>query len=339
MNMKIGILGCKGTTLDLIITIVSEKNFSLDAVITLPIELAHKNKVAFYAGDRIVNCCQKNMIPYYVTKSYNLKDDEDLAFFKTNKIDMLLVIGWERLIPNEILQTLGKFACGMHGSPYGLPKGRGRSPLNWSIITNQNKFITYLFKYNNDIDAGDLIGFKVFDINLFDTISSLHAKNRIAMYKLLCTYLPLIEKGKIICFPQPPEKPSFYPKRIPEDGIIDFSQNTTDIYNLTRAVSYPYPSAYCYYNGKKICIHEAYPFDSSLFPSKVKAGTIVDISVSLKEFVFKTSDGSIIVKKFDGINVEEFKLGDMLIGADHYEILKKIIDRYPEDLKEDEKEI
>ncbi len=337
--MKIGILGCKGSTLDLINTIISEKSFSLDAVITLPIELACKNKVAFYTGDKIVQYCQKNMIPYYVTKSYNLKDEEDLIFFKKNNFDILLVIGWERLIPNEILQTLGKFACGMHGSPYGLPKGRGRSPLNWSIITNQNKFITYLFKYNNDIDAGDLIGFKVFDINLFDTISSLHAKNRIVMYKLLCTYLPLIEQDKIIFFPQPPEKPSFYPKRAPEDGIIDFNQNTIDIYNLIRATSYPYPSAYCFYNDKKVYIREAYPFDSSLYHSEVKPGTIVDLSISLKEFVFKTSDGSIIVRKFDGIDIDEFKLGDMLTGANYNKILQKIINRYPKGIENDEREI
>ena len=337
--MRIALLGCKGTTWDLLNSIVSQRSFSLDYVITLPRRLADANSVAFYKGEEITSYCRKHDIPTYVVRSYHLKRAEDLQFFKKAGIDLLLVMGWERLIPAEVLGTLGKFACGMHGSPYGLPKGRGRSPLNWSIITGHKRFVTCLFRYDEAMDAGNIIGFKVFEINVFDTIASLHAKNRIAMHQLLQTYMPLIQSGEVASWPQPPEKPTYYPKRSPDDGGIDWSQSTNEIYNLVRAVAPPYPAAYCYHNETKMLILEAHPFDSALFDSGVSPGTVVDVSVALEQFAVKTVDGALLVKKFSPLRIDDLHVGHCLRGVDHNDILQQIISRYPPHLAEDEKEV
>lgn len=46
--MKIALLGCKGTTLDLLNNIISENDFKIDLVVTLSQDSAQKNKVAFF---------------------------------------------------------------------------------------------------------------------------------------------------------------------------------------------------------------------------------------------------------------------------------------------------
>ena len=337
--MKTALLGCKGTTLDLLNSVVSQGSLELDYVITLPKEVAEANRVAFYRGEDIATYCREHEIPTYVVESYNLKRAEDVWFFDNAGIDLLLVIGWERLIPPNVLGTLGKFACGMHGSPYGLPRGRGRSPLNWSIITGHNKFVTYLFRYNEATDAGNIIGFKVFDINSFDTIASLHAKNRIAMQQLLGTYMPLIESDEVAFWPQPPGKATYYPKRVPEDGVIDWNQDTNDIHNLVRAVSPPYPGAYCYHNESKLLILDACPFDSTLFDSGIEPGTVVDVSVALEQFAVKTADGTLLVKSFSPYSINDVQVGDRLRCADHNDVLQQIIGRYPPGVAEDAREI
>ncbi|NVM29841.1 MAG: hypothetical protein HWN65_13435 [Candidatus Helarchaeota archaeon] len=337
--MKIAILGCKGTTLDLLNSIVSQKAFNIDLVVTLPENLAQQFNIAFFRGKEIISYCNANSIPFHVVKSYTLKEPEDLSFFKEAKIDLLLVIGWERIVPESVLNSLGKFSCGMHGSPYGLPKGRGRSPMNWSIITGHNRFVTNLFRYDPFVDAGNIIGSITFEINEFDTISSLHSKNRIAMFQLLKTYVPLIEKDKVVFSPQPPLKPTYYPKRTPDDSGIDWNLSTLQIYNLIRAVSSPYPPAYCYLNGKKVFILEAFPFDSALFDSAVQPGTIVDLSIALEEFVIKTKDGSLLVKKIKGLSITDIQIGDVLQGVDSEEIMEQIVKRYHENIPDDEKEI
>lgn len=337
--MKIALLGCKGTTLDLLNSIIEQQSFKIDMLITLPANIAEKNQVAFYKGPELASYCQQHAISVYCVQSYNLKYEEDFKLFQGLGIDLLLVIGWERLIPGEILQILGKFACGMHGSPFGLPKGRGRSPLNWSLINNHSKFLTYLFKYDPLIDSGQIIGMKVFDVNVFDTIATLHMKNRIAMGQLLKMYVPLIESNEVTFLSQPPEKPTYYPKRTPEDSGIDWQQSTRQIYNLIRAVAPPYPPAYCYYNGKKIFITEAHPFDSDMFHCSTIPGTIVDISISLGQFIAKTIDGTLFVKQFNGANIQDFKAGDVLKGVNHHDILQQIRQRYPENISSDQKEI
>jgi methionyl-tRNA formyltransferase len=337
--MRIALLGCKGTTLDLLNSVVSRNSFGVDLVITLPRAVAERNHVAYYKGNEIADYCNQRGVSNHLVRSYDLKDIEDIRFFKEAEIDLLMVIGWERLIPDDVMGTLGKFACGMHGSAYGLPKGRGRSPLNWSIITGHRRFITYLFRYNPLIDDGDIIGFKVFDVNPFDTIATLHMKDRIAMYHLLEMYVPLIESDQVVFYPQPPGKTTFYPKRAPEDSGIDWFQKTRQVYNLVRAVAPPYPPAFCYHSGKKLYIFEAYPFESGMFHHSIEPGTIVDVSISLGNFVVKTLDGTLIVRSFSGVRIADLAVGDVLQGVSQNDILQQIRQRYPADVADDQKEI
>ena len=97
----------------------------------------------------------KNKVEVYTSHKYSLKSEEDFAFSKNN-FQIGFVVGWQRLIPENILDTfIGVF--GMHGSAMKLPKGRGRSPMNWSIIEGRKVFYTNLFKYNSGADDGDVL--------------------------------------------------------------------------------------------------------------------------------------------------------------------------------------
>ena len=64
-------------------------------------------------------------IPIYYAKSYSFKNDSDISYFKDNSFDILLLGGWQRLISEEIINTIKICAIGQHGSPEFLPSGRG----------------------------------------------------------------------------------------------------------------------------------------------------------------------------------------------------------------------
>lgn len=335
--MKIALLGCKGTTLDLLHDI--HKEVPIDTVITLPEDIATKNKVAFFRGNDLLSICKKKNIAFHLADTYSLNSVKDQSFFEKASFDLLIVIGWERLIPEEILKTLKKFSCGMHGSAFGLPRGRGRSPLNWALITNQKFFTTYLFRYKPGIDDGDIIGFQSFEITQHDTIETLHLKNRIVMGNLVKEYFPMIAAGKEVYFPQPPENTTFYPKRKPEDGRIDWSKRTETIYNLIRAVSAPYPSAFSFLNNNKVIIHRAIPFDKILYSSKIKPGQILNVSPASNFFVVKTLDGSILVNEYEGFDINEIEPGMTFTSGDQDKIMEDIITRYPGFVTEEQMEI
>lgn len=339
-EMKLGILGCKGTTLDLLNGIVARGDLDIDTVITISDKKAAANKVAFYQGDAIKDFCETNGLRRHVAKTYTLTGESDQAFFERERFDVLLVLGWERLLPDAVLKTLGQFACGMHGSAAGLPKGRGRSPMNWAILTQQTKFTTYLFRYTPGMDDGDVLGARTFDITPYDDIGTLHAKNRIAMSALAHLYLPKIADGSLVFVPQPDEKPTYYPKRTRADGFIDWDVHAEEVHRLVRAVAPPYPGALTLMDGKEVGILEGRPFDTALFDNGIAPGTIVDVSLSLNRIVVKTRNSAYLVQGFDAeTTAAQFKVGDRFESRDGQAILADIRTRYPDFVKADEREI
>ena len=328
--MRIGILGCKGTTLDLIHNIRLRGELEIDQVVTLGAKKAHANRVAHYEAGRIAAYCSSHGLPLHTVKSYDLSDPEDQFFFRKASLDLLLVIGWERLLPNEVLKSLRHFACGMHGSAYGLPRGRGRSPMNWAILTGHSKFITYLFRYTQGMDDGDIIGFKVFDITPYDDIGSLHTKNRIAMGELLHSYAPKIADGSLRVFPQPDDEPTYYPKRTHEDGVIDWAQSTEVIHRLVRAVAPPYPGAMTRLGDLDVPILAGQPFDSGLFDPSIAPGTVVDVNLSLNRLVVKTGDSAYLINDVGDFDLASLALGDRFDSVSQDAVLRQIRSRYPE---------
>lgn len=315
-RLKIGILGSKGTTLDLIEGLVAAApdEASIAAVFSLNDGSAARNRVAYLQGEEIRAACEAHGFPFTLLQSYGLTHEEDVAAISAADLDILCVIGWERLLPDRVLALPKLFVCGMHGSPYGLPRGRGRSPMNWSLIQGQKHFTTSLFRYAPGTDDGDVIGSRTFEINDHDTVQTLHMKNRIIMQELLLRSFAAAVAGKLTFTPQPDVPPSYYPKRVPEDGVLDWSASTQDLHRHIRALAPPYPPAFCYIGEAKLTVEAAQPFDMALFPVSAKPGQIVDVSPSAQAFVVKTGDGSILVTKFSGSDMDTIRSGTMLKG-------------------------
>ena len=100
---------------------------------------------------------KKMNIPIYVPETYSLNSRRDINFFVEEKFDLLIQGGWQRLFPEEVLNSLRIGALGLHGSSDMLPKGRGRSPMNWSLIEDKKRFIMHLFMIKPGIDNGDIL--------------------------------------------------------------------------------------------------------------------------------------------------------------------------------------
>ena len=307
--MKIGLLGSKGTTLDFLAGFEAETGHQITHLITLA-EGKASSKVSFYAADALKSAAEGRIT--HEARSYTLTAEEDRAFFSNAGLDVLFVLGWERLLPVDVLKMVRCGAYGMHGSPFGLPLGRGRSPMNWAILQGHVQFVTSLFRYSDGIDDGDIVGSKVFTISPRDDIGTLHLKIRLAMLKLAGLHLADILDGTAVHTVQPALTPTFYPKRTAEDGAIGWSASTQEIDRLVRAVAPPYPGAFTFLDGARLVIETARPFEAAFFPSTVPAGTILDVSPSMEAFVVKTGDGSLFVTRFSGAKISEIRRGDVL---------------------------
>jgi len=292
---KLAIAGCKNTSVDLINGLL-DLGFQVDTVITISPEKAESQSVAGYVDLRPF--LEEKGIHVYTAHKYSLQSEEDERAIKELKIDVLLCMGWQRLIPEWFLSSLGVGAFGMHGSNKPLPHGRGRSPMNWSLIQNKKMFFTHLFQYKPGVDDGDIVGYQLFDITVFDNAHTMHLKNLTAMLKLLERELPILLNGSVNTYPQKDVEPSFYPKRTEEDGIIFWEDSSEDIYNLCRAVTRPFPGAFSFYKSTKIRIWKCVPFDSHLRWDHAEVGEICLVFLD-GSFIIKTGDLSILVTEYD----------------------------------------
>jgi len=272
--------------------------YKIDYLITIDPSKAKKNNIFNYFNYK--NYCKNKNIKLYFVKNFNLLNDKDYNFFKKIKPDIGFVNGWQRLIPPKILDTFKIGVFGMHGSSQKLPKGRGRSPLNWSIIEGRRNFYTNLFKYNSAVDAGDILATYKFKINLFDTSETLHFKNTISMKYLIDKNFNKIINKKFTLKKQKKTQPSFYPKRKPENSEINWRDNVENIYRFVNSVTKPFNGAFGFIRKKKIIIWKSSIFFNDINNynyNKFKIGQILEIFN--KKILVRCSDGVLLVDKYE----------------------------------------
>lgn len=306
---KIVMCGCTRSGIEISQKLLSHK-VGISYFVSLTEEQAKAAMVSDYRSFESISG-QYN-IPIYYPKTYSLKDSSDIKFFEEKKFDILLLGGWNRLVPENVLRTLKFGGVGVHGSADFLPKGRGRSPINWSLIEGKPRFILQLFLLKSGVDDGEILDWEIFDINQWDTCQTLYYKNEILTSRMLLRTIPKIVDGTIQSIPQK-GTPTYYPKRSPEDGEIDWNKTVFEIYNFIRAITRPYPGAFSYLDGKKIFIWRAQPFDTKITYPDAREGEIVEI-LSTGHYVVNCNSGLLLITESEG---GEIKIGKVFSGQDY----------------------
>ncbi|SCY05899.1 methionyl-tRNA formyltransferase [Butyrivibrio sp. INlla14] len=299
MHYKVVVFGVKDTS-ENIIEFIRQELCPVDLIITIAPKVLEHNQVSGFKGLR--HFTDDYGIPVFEADSYFLNDDRTKKFISENTFDLGIVMGWQRLVPKEVLDAFKAGVYGFHGNCGYLPFGRGRSPLNWSIILGDSRFNLNLFRYDEHADSPNVFATEMFQINEHDDIRSAQYKNMICsknlIRKLVTTYM---EKGEIPIRTDSKDYDSWYNKRTAADGKIDFKDRTRNIYNLIRGVAAPFPGAFCYADKEddehKVIIWEAHPFDEMMDFSGYAPGEIIDVFDNKP--IVRTVDGSIRIDRYE----------------------------------------
>jgi methionyl-tRNA formyltransferase len=157
--------------------------------------------------------------------------------------EMIFSFYYRHMIPEEILRIAPQGAYNLHGSL--LPSYRGRCPVNWVLVNGETKTGVTLHHMVKKADAGDIVGQRIVPISAEDTALTLYGKLCEASGVLLDELLPLMKIGQAPRISQDISLGSYFGGRRPEDGRIDWRWPAARIYNLIRAVTDPYPGAFC----------------------------------------------------------------------------------------------
>lgn len=247
-------------------------------------------------------------IKIYRPKTYNLGSIQDKDFLISESIDILIVFGWQRLIPKWYIDSIPFGVWGVHGGPEKPPRCRGRAVFNWSLILGYKKFYMYLFKITPEIDEGEIAEIRVFDILDSDDILTLYHKNCVVSAKMFLKNIPKILNGTINLQLQDSNKKATYlPKRISENGGINWHWDSKKLVNFVRALAPPYPGAFTEINGVRVFIYKMQIFDKRLKFS-FNPGTIIDIFPN-DDFIVSTIDYPVYVSLWESKEVIKFQSG------------------------------
>lgn len=215
----------------------------LDLMITLKDEKA-KNKSGRIYLDELSKRHQVQLL-----KIDTINDLEVIEALRNNSIDWLFIIGWSQIAKKEVLETPSQGCIGMH--PTLLPKGRGRASIPWAIIKGLSQTGVTMFKLDEGVDTGDIIGHVAIDLSNDITATELYQKVNQSHTTLIADYWDDIVEDTINLTKQNEDDATEWPGRKPEDGEIFSSMKMEEAHRLIRALTPPYPGAF-YDDSKRI---------------------------------------------------------------------------------------
>jgi len=169
--------------------------------------------------------------------------------------EVLFSFYYRKLVSKDLLEIPTHGCFNLHGSL--LPKYRGRAPANWAILNGETETGVTLHYMTVRPDAGDIVGQRKVTIKPTDDARTLNLNLVDAALPLLDECLPLIRAGKTPRTPQDEAAASYFGRRKPEDGEIDWSHTAQQVANLVRAVTRPYPGAFTHARSIEVLIWEA----------------------------------------------------------------------------------
>ena len=133
-----------------------------------------------------------------------------------------------------------------------LPKGRGMSPVSWSILKGAKKLTFSLIEANNTVDGGKIYFKKKVKVNellIFDEIKKTQLKNNIFLLEKFLKHLRRYKKSPKAL--KQKGRPTFFKLRTPKDSKLNVNKSLKSQFNLMRICDYDHYPSYFIYKGKK----------------------------------------------------------------------------------------
>jgi len=203
------------------------------------------------------------------------------------KPDLILSVYYRNMISSKILPLAPLGAFNMHGSL--LPKYRGRAPINWAVLHGETRIGMTLHRMVKSADAGAVVDQEGVEIDPRDTAEQAFRKVLPCARRVLARQIDALLAGTARETPQDESQATYFGGRTPEDGRIAWTQTSTQIFNLIRAVTDPYPGAFTEVGGTRLMVWWAEAASPATRGKRGRPGEILSVS----PLVVATGDGAL----------------------------------------------
>lgn len=201
--------------------------------------------------------------------------------------DLILSVYYRHMISPRILALPRLGAFNLHGSL--LPKYRGRAPINWAVLHGEPRIGMTLHRMVKAADAGAIVDQEGVDLGPRDTAEQAFRKVLPCARRVVARQIEALLAGTARETPQDEAQASYFGGRKPEDGRIGWTQSSTQIFNLIRAVTDPYPGAYADIDGARLMVWWAEPDSPATRGRRGAPGEVLSVA----PLVVATGDGAL----------------------------------------------
>ncbi len=228
-------------------------------------------------------------VPVFTPESVNNPEwREKIAALKP---DLILSVYYRNMIGTKILELPPLGAWNMHGSL--LPGYRGRAPINWAVLHGEPRIGMTLHRMVKSADAGAIVDQEGVDLGPRDTAEQAFRKVLPCARRVLARQIDALLAGTAKETPQDESKVTYFGGRKPEDGRINWSQTSKQIFNLIRAVTDPYPGAFTDVGPARLMVWWAETDSPATRGKRGAPGEVLSVS----PLVVATKDGALELTK------------------------------------------
>lgn len=202
----------------------------------------------------------------------NFRAAEDQATLKHLNADLMIVVAYGIILPQEIL-TAPRYGCiNIHASL--LPRWRGAAPIQRAILAGDNETGITIMQMDAGLDTGPMLAQQPCPILPSDTSEDLQQRLMTIANPLLLQVLQQLGNSRLKPQPQNNAQATYAKKIEKNETQIDWHQSAEEIDRLIRAFN-PRPIAYTFLADQIIKIWQA-----EVIAEKTKAltGTILHVS-------------------------------------------------------------
>lgn len=249
MSMRIVFMGTPDFAAASLKKLIDEK-YDIAAVFTQPDKPRDRGMKLSYSP--VKELALENNIPVY--QPTKLRDGTATELIKSLRPDILVVVAYGRILPDDMLEVPKYGAINVHASL--LPKYRGAAPIQWAVL-NGDKITGVTTMYlASEMDTGDIIYTSETDIGEFETSGELFDRLMVMGAELLDRTLRDIEAGTAPRTQQDHSKASYVKMLDKSLSPIEWAKTPREIIKQIYGLQ-PWPVATAELNGKVFKIYSA----------------------------------------------------------------------------------
>ena len=262
-------------------------------------------------------CAQAHGVP--VLQFERIRRKEGREALTALQPDLFVTAAFGQILSKAVLDIPRLGTINVHASL--LPQYRGSAPINWCILSGENKAGVTTMMTNEGIDTGDMLLRDEVEIGENETAEELTERlSKLGAQTLLRT-LRALEDGTLVRTPQNEAEASYQPMLTREMGEMDWSRSARQLHDQVRGL-YPWPGAYTTMDGGvlKVWVSRVSDMQADAAPGTVvkadaKEGLFVACGTGVLQIVEMQAPGSKRMNARDYLRGKPMQTGAVLGGS------------------------